>query len=369
MKKEHPLVSIVIPTYNQAEFLKEAIASAQKQTYPHIEIIVVNDGSTDDTQKILEQLSEKDSRIHFFNQSNKGFGSATNRAIQESLGNYIAHLDSDDLYEPEKIEKQFEVLHSDKNIDIVHTAVQLIDRNGDPLKILRGNDLDPDTFLAQMLFRNIMPNPNTMMGKRECFLEVPCSEKYKRSVDYDRALRLAAKYRFKYLDLPLTRWRRHEQNISNDLEKHRQEQLAILKGYPVEDLMRYVDKAKLNLEDKTLLQGNILYNIEQWEQALEKFQEVETPSGYFYAGNCLVKMEQKNEAVKSYLRCLQQNPMHAASWNNLGVALGELKEASACFDKAIKINPDYLDPQYNLSHPDKRLTERELRNELIPYKL
>ncbi len=364
-----PLVSVVVPTYNQADFLTEAIASAQKQTYPHVEIVIVNDGSTDNTAEILKNLADKDPRIRYFNQTNQGFAVATNKAIEESKGEYVVHLDSDDIYEPEKIHKQLDVLLNDKTIDLVYTAIQVIDAQGNPLMQMRGRDIDPDTFLAQMLFRSIMPNPTTIMGKRICFLKVPYREKYKRSVDYDRVLRLAEKYRFKYLDLPLTRWRRHERNLTNELEKYKAEQLDILKGYEVKDLMGYVDKAKLDPNEKTLLKGNILYNIENWENALEKFKELNSPSGYFYSGNCFLKMKRVKEAVESYRKCLKHDPKHAACWNNLGVALGEADEAKKCFEKAIEIRPEYLDPQYNLSHPTKRLTDRELRNELIPYKI
>lgn len=364
-----PLVSVVVPTYNQAEFLSEAILSALNQTYSHLEVVVVNDGSTDDTSEILKKLAAKDSRVRDLHQANQGFAIATNRAIEEAKGEYIVHLDSDDLFEPEKIEKQLAALEGDKTVDLVHTAIQVIDAQGKPLMIMRGSEMDTDTFLAHMLFRSIMPNPTTIMGKRSCFLDVPYRQKYKRSVDYDRVLRLAEKYRFKYLDLPLTRWRRHERNLTNELEKYKAEQLDILQGYDVKDLMGFVDKAKLTFDEKTLLKGKILYNIERWEDALTKFHELKTPAGYFYAGNCLLKLNKLNEAIESYRKCLQYDATHAAGWNNLGVALGEAQESRACFEKAIHLRPEYLDPQYNLNHPTKRLTDRELRNELIPYKL
>lgn len=362
-----PLVSVVIPTFNQAEFLVEAISSAQHQTYPNIEIVVVNDGSQDNTAEILKKMAAQDPRIRYFNQANQGFAVATNKAIQESKGEYVVHLDSDDTYEPDKIEKQMEILQHDKSIDLVHTAIQVIDKEGIPLMQMRGSDVDPDTFLAQMLFRSIMPNPTTIMGKRACFLHVPYREKYKRSVDYDRVLRLAEKYRFKYLDLPLTRWRRHDRNLTNELQKYKEEQFDILQGYNTEDLMRYVDKATLSPPEKMLLKGNIFYNLEKWAEALDKFKEVESATGYFYCGNCLFKMKKTKEAIASYRRCLQQDPSHATCWNNLGVTLGDSTEADDCFHKALRIRSDYLDPQYNLSHHDKRFTDRELRQELIPY--
>lgn len=364
-----PLVSVVVPTYNQAPYLEEAINSARNQTYPHVEIVIVNDGSTDNSAEILKDLAAKDSRIRYFNQKNQGFAVATNKAIEESKGEYIVHLDSDDVYEPEKIQKQLEMLQKDSTIDLVYTAIQVIDSEGNPLMQMRGSEMDHDTFFAQMLFRSIMPNPTTIMGKRVCFLNVPYREKYKRSVDYDRVLRLAEKYRFKYLDLPLTRWRRHERNLTNELEKYKAEQLDILKGYKVDDLMGYVDKAKLNVDEKILLKGNILYNIEKWKDAFEKFRQLETPTGYFYAGNALMKMNRLQEAIKNYRKCLEKAPDHAACWNNLGVALGGENEAKNCFKKAIEIRPCYLDPEYNLAHDDRRLTDRELRRELIPYKI
>ena len=367
-----PLVSIVVPTYNHADFLVEAISSAQNQTYPNIEIVVVNDGSTDNTADLLKALSEKDNRIRYFSQANQGLASAFNKAVQESKGEYIVHLDSDDIYETEKIEKQLEILQQDKSIDLVYTAIQVIDKEGKPLMQMRGSDVDPDTFRAQMFFRNIIPNPTTIMGKRSCFIDVSYREKYKRSMDYDFELRLTEKYRFKYLDLPLTRWRRYDRNMSNELAKCKEEQLEVLKGYDIKTLMSYVDKAKLSDIEKILLKGNILYNLEQWPDAFEQFIQVNTASGEFYSGNCLFRMGKFNEAVIHYQQCLQQDPGHAACCNNLGVTLEKLnrvEEANQCFKKALVIRPEYLDPQYNLSHINKRLTDRELRATLIPYVL
>lgn len=364
-----PLVSVIMPSFNQADFLVEAISSVQRQTYSNIEIVVVNDGSTDHTADILKTLSEQDQRIRYFSQENKGMAAAINKAIKEARGEYVVFLDSDDIYEPEKIEKQLAMLQQDKSIDLIYTAIQVIDKNGKPLMHMHGSDIHPDTFLAQMLFRNIIPNPTTIMGKRDCFVDVPYREKYKHSMDYDFVLRLAQKFRFKYLDLSLTRWRRYDRNMSNELAKCKIEQRDVLKEYDVDVLMSYVEKAKLDVSEKLLLKGNILYNLEMWEAALEKFKEIKSPTGDFYCGNCLFKMKNAKEAIGRYRQCLQHNPNHAACWNNLGVALGDGVEAEECFKKALQLRPEYLDPQCNLSHSSKRFTDRELRQELIPYNL
>ena len=98
-----PLVSVVIPTYNQPAFLREALASVFAQTFGDFEIIVVNDGSTDDTGEQLEQYGD---RIRVITQENQGIGRARNRGMDAATGRYIAFLDHDDLWHPAKLESQ-----------------------------------------------------------------------------------------------------------------------------------------------------------------------------------------------------------------------------------------------------------------------
>jgi len=103
-----PLVSVIITTYNRAYCLKKAITSAINQTYDNLEIIVLDDGSTDNTELVVKKIS--DSRIVYIrHQKNKGIGAARNTGIKNSKGSFIAFLDSDDEYLPEKIEKSLEV--------------------------------------------------------------------------------------------------------------------------------------------------------------------------------------------------------------------------------------------------------------------
>lgn len=98
-----PLVSIVIPTYNQPVFLEEALESVFAQTFRDFEVIVVNDGSTDNTRHVLEQYGD---RIRLVNQENQGIGRARNRGMDEATGRYIAFLDHDDLWHPSKLQIQ-----------------------------------------------------------------------------------------------------------------------------------------------------------------------------------------------------------------------------------------------------------------------
>lgn len=126
--KKKPLVSIVIPVYNGSNFLAEAIDSVLAQTYKNIEIIVVNDGSKDNTEEIALSYGDK---IRYFSKPNGGVSSALNLGIEKMHGDYFSWLSHDDLYLPEKIEKEIELLlqYDDPNL-IASCGTALIDQNG-----------------------------------------------------------------------------------------------------------------------------------------------------------------------------------------------------------------------------------------------
>ena len=128
-----PLVSIIIPSYNSEKFISETILSIQNQTYTNWEIILVDDCSTDGTIAIIEKFSKDDPRIQWFQlPQNSGTGIARTRAITEAKGRYIAFLDADDLWKPEKLQKQIDFLVS-KNIPFTFSAYDCIDEQGNSL--------------------------------------------------------------------------------------------------------------------------------------------------------------------------------------------------------------------------------------------
>lgn len=126
-----PLVSIIIPVYNGSNFMKEAIDSAISQTYQNIEVIVVNDGSTDTTDEIALSYGEK---IRYFKKENGGVSSALNLGIENMKGEYFSWLSHDDVYTPDKIEKSINALElcEDKNT-LIYCASKKIDKNSMPL--------------------------------------------------------------------------------------------------------------------------------------------------------------------------------------------------------------------------------------------
>ncbi|RZK10988.1 MAG: glycosyltransferase family 2 protein [Flavobacterium sp.] len=123
-------VSIIMPAFNASEFISEAIESILSQTFTEWELIVVNDGSTDPTEKIVKGYQERDKRVRYFYQPNGRQGKARNRGIRMATGKYLAFLDADDIWTKDKLEIQIQQLESE-NVDLVFSDFGLINENGE----------------------------------------------------------------------------------------------------------------------------------------------------------------------------------------------------------------------------------------------
>ena len=134
MSKNEALVSIVMPAYNCEKYVVEAINSILAQTYRNWELLVLDDGSKDNTLRIIEEFSQKDSRIKALpNGKNMGVSATRNRGIELASGDWIAFLDSDDMWEPFKLEKQFQVVEK-KSAEFLFTGASYINEEGEPFK-------------------------------------------------------------------------------------------------------------------------------------------------------------------------------------------------------------------------------------------
>jgi teichuronic acid biosynthesis glycosyltransferase TuaG len=156
-----PIVSIIIPTYNQDRYIRFCIDSCLSQTYRNLEIIVVDDGSTDETPKILASYGEK---IKVITQKNQGAAKALNNGIRESSGIYIGWLSSDDAFLPEKISLQVKHILGDISIDLIYTDWFSIDSNGKVLKEVKSPYFKND-FLKHLLFGNFINGSSILMKK------------------------------------------------------------------------------------------------------------------------------------------------------------------------------------------------------------
>ncbi|MBI5761260.1 MAG: glycosyltransferase [Planctomycetales bacterium] len=158
-----PTVSVIIPTFNRAVLVTRAVESVLGQTLPADEVIVIDDGSTDDTRDVLTRFGN---RIRYVFQENQGVSAARNRGIEAATGRYIAFLDSDDEWLPLKLERQVAHLESHPEIDFV-TCRDSTDDGQLKTETYR----DPRHQLRQFLIRPFYSNPSRYLVRRECFEE------------------------------------------------------------------------------------------------------------------------------------------------------------------------------------------------------
>jgi GT2 family glycosyltransferase len=161
MPMSAPKVSIIIPAYNQAEYVAEAIQSVLDQTYTDFEIVVVNDGSTDQTHEVLSTF--KDQRIKYFWQPNRGLPAARNSGIRASSGEILAFLDADDKFHPEKLRLHLEFLDQNPKVGLTYNSRFEIDSGGSTLQLIRV----PTTVTLADLVRGFPFSPSDVVIRRE----------------------------------------------------------------------------------------------------------------------------------------------------------------------------------------------------------
>jgi glycosyltransferase involved in cell wall biosynthesis len=209
----NPLVSVIIPVFNGERYLSETIGSVIGQTVKDWEIVAVNDGSTDQSQAILEEFAARNpGLIRVISVQNGGVSRARNTGVSEARGTYIAFLDQDDLWMPQKLQLQLEQFHSDNTLGISFTNESVIDRHG---SIVRENVLvfngkrDRGYVFEHLVFEDFIPISSVML-KRELFTGIGGFDlKYSLAEDYDFLLKAVREARVDYIDAPLLLYRQH----------------------------------------------------------------------------------------------------------------------------------------------------------------
>ena len=216
---KNPTVSVIIPTYNRAHLIGIAIKSVLNQTYQDFEIIVVDDGSTDNTGEIIRSF--KDKRVKYIKKykENKGSSVARNIGIKVARGKYIAFLDSDDEWLPEKLDKQIKVLQSESpEVGVVYSNLCYIDENGKSMNKSLSRKKEGYIY-EDLLGRNYVGTPSTLLIKKVCFNQVGLfDDLLNAQEDWDMWIRIAKYYRFALIKIPLVKYRLHSNQISRNLE-------------------------------------------------------------------------------------------------------------------------------------------------------
>jgi glycosyltransferase involved in cell wall biosynthesis len=210
-------VSVVIPAYNAMAYLPETMESVLNQNFNDFEVIVVNDGSSDETEEWVSQII--DPRVKLISQENKGLAGARNTGIHHAQGEYITFLDADDLWEPSKIEKQVRILEENPEVALVYTWVSYIDEKGESTGRVFKNQAEGDVW-KKLIEHNIVECGSVAMVRRSCLETVGLFDQNLGSYveDWDMWLRMASRYPFKVVKEPLVYYRQCSNSASRNWE-------------------------------------------------------------------------------------------------------------------------------------------------------
>lgn len=219
-----PRVSVVIPSYNHARYVSEAIGSVLNQTEADLELIVVDDGSTDQSLQIIHTFPDR--RLRVIAQTNQGAAAAINRGLRESSGHYLAILNSDDVYDPQRLEKLSAKLEADPSVGLLGSHIEVVDSNGKSLGVKHGYlDLSPwpleapersfragSDLRAALLTENYFATSSNFVFSRDWFTRTGEFRNLRYTHDWDFALRVAHITQVALLPEPLMQYRVHAAN-------------------------------------------------------------------------------------------------------------------------------------------------------------
>jgi glycosyltransferase involved in cell wall biosynthesis len=284
------LVSVVIATYNMAGFLPLALRSALAQTYPNIEVLIIDDGSTDGTAEVVAPFLA-DARVRYRTQANAGQAVAKNRGIRESTGDYVAFLDADDVWAPDKLEAQMPLFAASRAVGVVYSAFVYIDEKGNPLPHVPHN-LRRGRVSGPLLISNFV-GFGTSVVKRECFERLGSfKESLGMGIDYDLWLRFSTQYEFDYVDRPLLYYREWPGQMSRNWNTRYLNGIEIMKDF----LRDFPDAVDRHTAD------------EAWAH---------TYAGFGYS----MRASRRREALRLYLRALRFKPGYLPAWKGIAATL------------------------------------------------
>lgn len=249
-------VSVIIPTYNCAQYISEAIDSVLQQTYQDFEILIIDDGSHDTTREIVKRYAAKHSnKIRYFFQENKGPAAARNKGLRESGANYIALLDADDLWLPNRLKEGVSILDQMPDVGLVHSATIRIDENGKFLEKPKRNSRFLSGSIAKFLLtRKAHISSPTVLFKKECIEKAGYFDENPQCIgveDRDLWIRIAKAYKIFYIPQALAYYRIHKRSLSNNSEKALQGKYYVINKYCADNEysgLRKVSLARIHKE-------------------------------------------------------------------------------------------------------------------------
>lgn len=245
----NPFFSVIIPAYNKGDLVRKTLASALDQTFKDYEVIVVDDGSTDNTADIVKEFT--DPRVIYHYQPNSGLpAAARNKGIALSKGRCIAFLDADDIWYPDKLKVCYEAFNQHPDMDLVCHNELIRDISG---KFIRNVSYGPYTsdMFRRLLFIGNCLSPSAVAVKREALVDGFIFREYANffaAEDYDLWLRLSRKYKLYFIPEILGEYLLHDKNISSMEERYYNNQAAVVKkNFEEYEEKAALDRLRLNL--------------------------------------------------------------------------------------------------------------------------
>lgn len=282
-----PLVSIVTASYNAARYLPISVRSALAQTYSPIELHVIDDGSTDDTQRVLEEFRH-DSRVTIHVRANGGQASAKNLGIRASRGELVAFLDADDCWNPDKLEREVPLLLANSRAGVIYSDVSCMNEDGDPIPAPPRQYYDG--AITAPLFVDNFVNFNTVVVKRECFERMGVfDESLSMGIDWDLWLRISTEYQFIYLNERTMSYRIWPGQMSKHSDKRFECTLRIMR--------RFLERYPSSVPEDTVSQA--------WAHT------------YANRARTLASSGRKREALRCLVAAIRIRPAYAHAWRGL----------------------------------------------------
>lgn len=217
-----PLISVVITTYNYGDYLKTCLDSVLQQTHTNLEVIVINDGSTDHTDQVIAPYLTNP-LIKYVRQVNAGQAIAKNNGIRQASGDYLAFLDADDYWMPQKLNRQLGLFAVDRQVGVVFSKSVWVDQLGNTIPV---NSSRPHAgWVTNHLIVDNFVVFSSALVRRECFTKLGAfDEGLEMGIDWDLWLRFSLHYKFAFVDEQLTAYRVGHPNQMSKKQERRQEQ-------------------------------------------------------------------------------------------------------------------------------------------------
>jgi len=382
-------VSAIVPVYNGEAYIRAAVESLLNQSWPCHEIIVVDDGSTDHTVRIVQELQQQyveNAVILIRSQANQGASASRNSGVEQSSGSWILFLDADDVAASELVEAYCRKLISmDKPEEwvLIHSASMQIDSSGQQLGgVNRFKQVDPDEILGYQFLRNHVYLSGAMVNKDAFLRAGGFDTALSYSEDWDLWLRMAEAGGFLYIDDPLFFVRRHGGNVSSSMNNMLEGERHVLGKYSLQQIQQAIFRRKLPIEENACEYVAMLFRLGLWEEGYSRIEEIASgnrmPNLSFLRGLYMLHHRRLQEARASFVQVIESAPQHGAALNNAGaLALlsGERDLAETLFEQAVAAFPGYVDAMHNLAiigraaigFEDCRFTWRSLRSNLTRY--